>query len=239
MKWVLGIIAVIVLAIYGYVRLHVYSQTFQFRMTMTVSTPEGEKSASSVVAVSLPGKLGGSAAYGISRGTTYGIAPILDLGRYGTLIAALTSRAGDPEANQLSPTGNVRGKDIDWLVAAAYGMSYDAIDVSKAWRGGKRVLSEHLYPQLVWLPPGTDDPNLARAFHPASIPQAIGADVQVKSITIEPTNAPVTDSVTEAPDWLLPMRQRENRETRPRWYPRSDKFTLFLRAVETQQSTAD
>ena len=64
MKWVLGIIAVIVLAIYGYVRLHVYSQTFQFRMTMTVSTPEGEKSASSVIAVYLPGKLGGSPAYG-------------------------------------------------------------------------------------------------------------------------------------------------------------------------------
>ena len=83
MKWVLGIIAVIVLAIYGYVRLHVYSQTFQFRMTMTVSTPEGEKSASSVIAVYLPGKLGGSPAYGISRGTTYGIAPILDLGQMG------------------------------------------------------------------------------------------------------------------------------------------------------------
>ncbi len=54
MKWVLGIIAAIVLAVYGYVRLHVYSQTFQFRMTMTVSTPEGEKSASSVIAVYLP-----------------------------------------------------------------------------------------------------------------------------------------------------------------------------------------
>jgi hypothetical protein len=237
MKWVLGIIAVIVLAIYGYVRLHVYSQTFQFRMTMTVSTPEGEKSASSVIAVYLPGKLGGSAAYGISRGTTYGVAPILDLGQYGTLIAALTSGAGDPEANQLSPTGNVRGIDIDWLVAAAYGMSYDAIDVSKAWRGGKRVLSEDLYPQIVWLPPGTDDPNLARAFHPASIPQAIGADVRIESIVVEPTRAHLTEQVVDAPIWLKSMRTRT--ATKTFWARSAEFFNFYLTTVETALPTAD
>ncbi len=124
MKWVLGVIAAIVLAVYGYVRLHAYSQTFQFRMTMTVSMPEGEKSASSVIAVDLPSDMRTQGATGIVRGTTYGIAPILDLAQYGTLIAALTSRTGDPEANRLSPTGNVRGRDIDSLIPAAYDLPW-------------------------------------------------------------------------------------------------------------------
>ena len=237
MKWVLGIIAVIVLAIYGYVRLHVYSQTFQFRMTMTVSTPEGEKSASSVIAVYLPGKLGGSAAYGISRGTTYGIAPILDLGRYRTLIAALTSRAGDPEANRLSPTGNVRGKDIDWLVAGAYGMSYDAIDVSKAWRGGKQELREDRYPQIIWVPPNAQVPNLARALHPASIPKVIGAEVQITSITIEPTRDPLIERMSDAPEWVKIIRRQQ--ANKPGYLTSPDVFTLQLEAVETARPAAN
>ncbi len=162
MKWVLGIIAVIVLAIYGYVRLHVYSQTFQFRMTMTVSTPEGEKSASSVIAVYLPRDMRTQRVTGIVRGTTYGIAPMVDLGQHGILIAALESYGiGDTEAARLSPTGHVPGSDSDARRCRLPCLMMRRR--SKAWRGGKRILREDVYPQIIWIPPGTEDPKRARA----------------------------------------------------------------------------
>ena len=231
MKWVLGIIAVIVLAIYGYVRLHVYSQTFEFRMTMTVSTPEGEKSASSVIAVYLPRDMRPQGVTGIVRGTIYGIAPIIDLGRYGTLIASLKSNPGDPEARRLSPTGNVRGKDADDLVLAAYGIPDATVNVSKAWHGGKRELGEDHYPQIIWIPPGAQDPDLARAFHSDSIPQMINADVQIVSITIEPTRDPLIERILIAPGWLRTMRTRE--ASNEHWERSPKFFNFYLNAVET------
>ena len=232
MKWVLGIIAVIVLAIYGYVRLHVYSQTFQFRMTMTVSTPEGEKSASSVIAVYLPRDMRTQRVTGIVRGTTYGIAPMVDLGQHGILIAALESYGiGDTEAARLSPTGHVPGSDSDRLVLAAYDIDRSAVDVSKAWRGGKRILREDVYPQIIWIPPGTEDPKRARALHPATIPQMIGADVRITSIAIAPTRDRVIERVPNAPEWLRAIRRQQ--AIKPGYIGNPSFFTLRLEAVET------
>ena len=228
MKWVLGIIAVIVLAIYGYVRLHVYSQTFQFRMTMTVSTPEGEKSASSVIAVYLPRDMRTQRVTGIVRGTTYGIAPMVDLGQQGILIAALESYGiGDTEAARLSPTGHVPGSDSD----------RSAVDVSKAWRGGKRILREDVYPQIIWIPPGTEDPKRARALHPATIPQMIGADVRITSIAIAPTGDRVIERVPNAPEWLRAIRRQQ--AIKPGYIGNPSFFTLRLNAVETSSPTRE
>lgn len=232
-KWILIAIAAIAVAVFGYYQYYVYVQTFRFRMTMTVSTPDGRKSASSVIAVSLPPSLGGGPVQGISRGTIYGVAPILDLGRYGTLIAALRSSSGDTDANRLSPTGNVEGRPIDWLIIAAYDIPPENVDASTAWRGGKRTLREQQYPQIVWIPPGVSDPRRVRALHPFSLPHVIGADVRITSITIEPTSDLLVERVPNAPNWLWRLRERylPNRPT-PLVY--AGQYTLMLNHVQSQ-----
>ncbi len=239
MRWVLGIIAAIVLAVYGYYEFHVWSRTFHFRMTMTVSTPEADKSASSVIAVYLPTELGGSPGQGISRGTIKGTAPFVNLGQYGSLIAALHKARNGPTGRV--PTEIVRsrqprmaGTSAEWIIVAAYDLNPDAIKVSAISQRGAVSLKENELPQLVWIPPPATSPALARPLHPTEFSSYIGAGVRLESIVIEPTHDRVIERVTDPPEWLRTLRRDDHPSNPKSWQSPSGRFKLKLKAVESE-----
>jgi len=85
----LSFVIAIPVLLYGWYQLHVFQRTYRFRVTVAVATPDGDKLGSSVF----------SRYWGRRRKTSYpvsnwgdkvwGVAPIVDLGNYGTLVPVL------------------------------------------------------------------------------------------------------------------------------------------------------
>ena len=198
---------------------------YRYRLTVALETPEGIKSASSVIEIELPSlsnqcppELCGSP--GWIRG---GTAPILDLGPRGTLVACLRSDSNHRQDYRHSLNA-IR------LVIAAYAIDLRWPHASAFRRMWGRKL-EDMNPLLVWLPPGANRPDQAKAISPAEIEATMGSGVRLASIRIAPTSAHYSTRVEPAPDWLWAMRDRYNE-----MYSRGPAyFDFHANAVETER----
>lgn len=177
------------------------SETYRYKLTLAVHTPEGVKRGRSIAEVlffdvSIP-----------ERGTMHrlrGEALYLDLGAgRRPLIALLTS--------QLRPK---YGKDLRWsrdggpifsFLTRLYGEtpSSDFMDdVARiARKRGPRAISPNDLPDLVTFE-DVNDPNTVRTVDPNDLQATLGPNVTWNEITLESTDEPVTKEIALKLPWI-------------------------------------
>jgi len=175
------------------------SDTWHYRMTVVVATPEGIKTGSVVREVIYHGATIGSGGPGVSMEIKGEAIPI-DLGKDGILFALLCG----------AYYGDDYGTDV---LFSAFNRAADGkLRPSDIPRSGKKVLSTDTYPMFVRFRDLTDPFSVervnvvedARTNKPGLAIDGIplGKDVTVREVTIEITDAPVTIAIDKLLPWL-------------------------------------
>lgn len=185
------------------------SYSWRQKLTLTVETPEGEKSASSVTAVSWRANklFRDGAAF---QATYKGEAVVLDLGG-GRYLFALLSDSQRPEyIAQLAPSIFEQRAGLKWGpdVFNAVEKSKDRFDVPSS-----------LQPMLVTFA-NIGDPASVNRVNPSSLGANFGAGYRLKSITLQVTDEAVTlGRVESVLRWLKKVGA-----DRPTFLPNPPKF---------------
>jgi len=181
----------------------------RFRLTFAVSVDGAVKTGSSIINVLFYGgggtKSGSPYRYYTS---TEGVAPVIDLGSHGWLVAAM-----EPDGEEY-----VRRKRLYRLACAdpryasslldAFGLEVSDL---KNRSGGKRVLAENYYPAFIWFPAGKPYEQ-AQQLCPEEFSSVIGAGIKLQSVTIElAPDGPLLKRLDIRAPWLDEIRvdQRE------------------------------
>lgn len=177
------------------------SYTFRYRMTVKIYSAGELRQASSVI----------EATYYFSRLPTLspynwdakvrGVAPIVDLGPNGTLVAGIqgggpTYRKGFRRPVHISASG-------DSLPLSVYGVKPRGLMSVQ----GKRQAGPSM-PPLLWLPPGANDPRSFETLLPANVGSTIGNRTSGLAVFIEPApRSRLIERVGSAPEWLWLLRR--------------------------------
>jgi hypothetical protein len=172
---------------------------FRYRLMVEVAVDGEVKSASSIIEVTYYGK--GE----FTRYNSYyrGVAPVVDLGRHGMLVAAM--RVDLDEEFRRQKTFGLTCKD-----------GSDAEQITKAFRlpppelaklrEGKRELADGGYPAFIWFPDGAHYAQ-AQQICPEEFSRVIGANVVLRSVTMEVApDAPVKTRLEVTAPWLDEIR---------------------------------
>lgn len=220
----------VIVVFIGAVGLNWWLSLYRYRLTITLETPQGLVSASSVIEIELPegARKGSTPEFGPFPGRIRGgTAPILDLGPRGTLVACMLSW-GPHGQSFLHSLNALR------LIEQVY-QGFDKLGRGKApyetWRARRqrRTLTT-MTPLLVWLPANATDPSQAVPVSPAQIEQYMGSGVRFRSITIGPTSDAYATRIEPAPELLWAMRNPKPRPT----YHGAKRFFFDLNFVETE-----
>lgn len=192
-KWV-----VICIMIYGAWNIAFPSGSWRYKLTVQVETPEGIKTGSAVREVhgQYTGRFLGATA-GRSINLAKGEAVVVDLGKRGVLFALNStydhgSDGGHVIVEEAFPLPYSSNRDRTMVVY------YSGLEPS-----APVVLSPEQYPVMVRFR-DPDDPKTVEAVKPGQhFSEAFGEGVELKSVTIEMTNEPVTKGEVEKYlDWL-------------------------------------
>jgi hypothetical protein len=189
------------------------SETYRYKLTLSVDTPDGVKTAFSVVEVHYyaVGTRGGV------KTKTKGEAVYLDLGPgRRPLIALLTRRL----RHDLAPSTYQLSYDDRWgedrptqqLMSRVHGMvqprgteAFAEVAAFKHKRG-PRPLNVSDLPDLVTFAEKTD-PKSVLAVDPENLSDALGRSVTWRSMTIEVTDEPISKGIRQKlQPWLTPLR---------------------------------
>jgi hypothetical protein len=180
-----------------------------FRLTFAVNQDGAVKTGSSIIDVLFYG--GGGTASGSPYRyytSTEGVAPVIDLGSHGWLVAAMDSDGEE----------YYRRKRLYGLACAvprsaatlldAFGL--DASDLVKR-SGGKRVLAEKYYPAFIWFPAGRPYVQ-AQQLCPEEFSSVVGASIKLQSVTIElAPDGPLLRKLDIRAPWLDEIRIDQRR----------------------------
>lgn len=185
-----------------------YSYNVRYRLTFAVETDSGIKSASSIINVYYYGSdtVGASGRTGYSSVT--GVAPVIDLGPDGWLVAAMDENGDEFYRRKRTYNLSCKPPKPASLLLAAFGLH--ARELTKLGEG-RRDLADDNYPAFIWFP--KDRPyTVAQQLCPEEFPKLIAGDVKFKSISIELVpNAPLkTQLVIKAP-WLDELREDQRK----------------------------
>lgn len=181
----------------------------RFLLAFAVSVDGAVKTGSSVINVLFYGggdtKSGSPYRYYTS---TEGVAPVIDLGSHGWLVAAL-----QPDGEEY-----VRRKRLYGLACADPRYAPSLLDAFgrevpelRNRSGDKRVLAENYYPAFIWFPPGKPYEQ-AQQLCPEEFSRMIGAGIKLQSVRIElARGAPLLKRLDIQAPWLDEIRidQRE------------------------------
>jgi hypothetical protein len=166
-------------------------------MTVEVETPDGVRTGSTVIeerahkSASFPGPDAG----GIT-GSTRGEAVAVDLGTQGVLFALLR-----PEHGEASVGGYAWALLPNPPIARAAADAVEQkITALKSVRGSAE-LPRDMYPMLVRFQDASD-PASVQQVKPEDLAQFFGPGVELRRITVEITDAPVTDRIRQRLPWL-------------------------------------
>ncbi len=182
------------------------TQVYTFRVTVVVDVDGERKSGSSVLEVIFtkgwarwfmrPNPDFGTGASLTFRGT----APIIDLGKYGTLIASLGVNSGRP----------------------LYTVAYDGLG---GFSLDRRIIepTSSRYPRFIWIP-ASNDPQAAVSiwrkfdsppdFIDEELRQLTGTQLQVVAVEISPAAGTALDRVVPEPTWVSKAREQLDRGER-------------------------
>jgi hypothetical protein len=186
------------------------TESYRYKLTLTLNTSEGIKRGSSVVEaqfyeVSIPAK-----------GTAHklvGQALFIDLGAgKPPLVALLTSRASSTYRKERSWYRDAGPSDT--LLSSLYGVTLkgsviDYIPVIAGLRGLRKLQPSDL-PDLVTF---TDvkQPNSVIAVDPADLQNSLGSNISWGDLTLEITDEPITQGIQENLPWLQHYYQKNLR----------------------------
>ena len=158
-----------------------YSHNVRYRLTFAVEVKGEVKSASSVINVFYYGsdQVGASGVRGYS--VTTGVAPVIDLGRDGWLVAAMDENGEEYYRRMRAHGLSCKPPKSASRLLAAFGLH--ARELVKM-REGKRELADDNYPAFIWFPKGQPY-TMAQQLCPEEFSRAIASDVKLKSISIE------------------------------------------------------
>lgn len=181
-------------------------KTFRYRLSFAVEVDGVVKSASSIIQVRYV-TLGMQNAAGATGTASHrGVAPVIDLGPHGYLIASM-----DPYCNYPNKEGGY-GKVCKRAVTAeelpkAFGLGYGT--ELERLRQGKQDLADDNYPAFIWIAKGASW-RYTKRICPEEFSSVIGADVTLKSATIEAApNAPLIHKLELQASWIDEMRADE------------------------------
>jgi hypothetical protein len=172
---------------------------FRYRLTVEVAVDGEVKSASSIIEVTYYGK--GE----FTRYNSYyrGVAPVVDLGRHGMLVAAMAVDFAEYARRKREYGLTCKlAKDASNLPDVFH---LDAADLVKL-RTGKRELADGGYPAFIWFPDGAPYER-AQQICPEEFSRVIGANVVLRSVTMEiAPDAPVKTRLELTAPWLDEIR---------------------------------
>lgn len=190
-------------------------KTFRYRLSFAVEVDGVVKSASSIIQVWYL-KLGSQNAAGATGTAWYrGIAPVIDLGPDGYLIASMNPYCHYPEKRSVEKgmypfsSSKEYGKVCKRAVSAtelpkAFGLGYG--DKLQQLREGKRELADDNYPAFIWIAKGASWRHTKRIC-PEEFSSVIGARVRLVSATIEAApDAPLIHKLELQAPWIDEMR---------------------------------
>ncbi len=183
------LLPLILLALFSLSRCDRYS--WHQKLTIAIETPAGEVSGASVSAVSWRKHWIPTDGMGWSFDLT-GEAVVVEVtpGRY---LFALLKGAGTTEYMGSVAAASIAGREgrvID-------GALFDEVRDKRDRAAGVIVVPEYQYPMLVTFG-DIADPASVRLVDPANLAASFGPGVRLKSVTLEVTDAPMTEGVVEA-----------------------------------------
>ena len=203
-----------------YVAYHYYAnvKVFRYRLTMDIEADGKMHSASSIIEVKYI--IGYD---GLKQWNTQvrGVAPMIDLGAHGTIIAALEYDSAD-YARKNRAAGKVY-KMWEGFPASAANLPLEAYGLHPADIGSaKRKVVLQKYPCIVWVPAGNDWRRAQQLF-PEEVPVVVHRSIRIVQMTIEPaTGSSVVTRIEPAPEWLrLKLVHESTSVTQP-----TDRYTI-------------
>jgi len=180
-----------------------------FRLAFAVSVDGSVKTGSSIIDVLFYG--GG----GTESGSPYryytmteGVAPVIDLGSHGWLVAAMQYNGEEYYRRKRQYGLACAVPRMAPTLLDAFGLTVS--DLTKR-SGAKRVLAENYYPAFIWFPAGKPYEQ-AQQLCPEEFPGVIGAGIKLQSVTIElAPDGPLLKTLDIRAPWLDEIRidQRE------------------------------
>ena len=176
----------------------------RFRLAFAVSEDGAEKTGSSIINVLFYG--GG----GTKSGSPYryytmteGVAPVIDLGSHGWLVASM----------EYDGEEYYRRKRLYGLACAVPRMAPTLLDAFgrevsdlRNRSGDRRVLAENHYPAFIWFPAGKPYEQ-AQQLCPEEFSSVIGAGIKLQSVTIQlAPGAPLLKRLDIRAPWLDEIR---------------------------------
>jgi hypothetical protein len=166
------------------------------------------KSGSSIISTRYRGGQPGWETGVATYTTVKGVAPVVDLGQYGMLVAAMAYDVGE-WASRKKQYGLACKQPIDaaWL-PGKFGLKLGPL---AKLREGKRELADDSYPSFIWFPSGQPYER-AQQLCPEEFSRVFGANIQLRSVTIEAApDAPLLTRLEIRAPWLDEMRIDQNK----------------------------
>ena len=182
--------------------------TFRYRLSFSVAINEAVRSGSSIIAVRY---WTGGASWGTGK-TTYsivkGVAPVIDLGQYGMLVASMASN-GEEWFRRKKQYGLTCKKPL--TADSLPGKFSQEPAVLANLQQGRRDLTDDSYPAFIWFPYGQPYER-AQQLCPEEFSRAIGANIELQSVTIEVApDAPLLTRLNINAPWLDEIRADQTR----------------------------
>ena len=157
-----------------------YSETIRYRVTVEIEMDGEAKSGSSIIEVlyygsNSPGSTGASGASGYSQ--TKGVAPVVNLGRHGMLVAAMSPNYAEFYRRQKMHGLACKAPKAAASWPAALGLTLNDL---KKRTTDKSALKDDLYPAFIWFPEGASYKQ-AQQICPEEFARVIGAHCQRRS----------------------------------------------------------
>lgn len=185
-------ITISILGYVGYVQVAYPDFTYRYKMTVEVETPEGIKSGSSVIEVETsqwPKKLRGLAGGNTSSSLIRGEAVVVDLNERGVLFAPLNTKYNVSLIPKVIMNKSVHSIEPGGVPEFAK-LTYTA-----------KILEEKDYPLLVSFT-NLQKPESVQKVNPLALDAIFGANVKLRSITIESTDDDIPNLVEKKLPWL-------------------------------------
>ena len=174
-----------------------HTYRFRYRLTVDIEADGKIHSASSIIEVTYI--IGDD---GMKRWNhrIRGVAPIVDIGQYGSIVAALGYWQEDTKfrerGKQLGKANNLP-EGAELVPLGAYNLGAETISSAK----GKAIVDKY-YPNFIWVPPSSDWRQAIQIW-PEDFASTISATIRLARVTIEPTpGETIKTKVSPRPRWL-------------------------------------